>query len=164
MLTFISDCWQKNPPNRTQQTIWPYRVPSAQGVEHTPFRLIDFHGFSMFILWVRCFEWKHLLSWGFSTEFQPFQPPGPGFDDHPFMTGKLLLLILVCMAPAAWRIVASWHAQGLGPWTFVVGLPSPSEVFLAACSSGHQFYSCLRDLGGVQFHQFVWVIKCYKTI
>lgn len=36
---------------------------------------------------------------------------GPGFDDHPFMTGKLLLLILVCMAPVPWaRIYNQDHS------------------------------------------------------
>ena len=96
-----------------------------------------------------------------ATEFQPFQPPGPGFDDHPFMTGKLLLLILVCMAPAAW-LGHRGMPKGLelGPSWWVCH--PQVKVFLAACSSGHQFYSCF--FGGVQFHQFLWVIKCYKTI
>jgi len=36
---------------------------------------------------------------------------GPGFDDHPLLTGKLLLLILVCMAPVPWaRIYNQDHS------------------------------------------------------
>mmetsp|Transcript_45146 Transcript_45146/g.55285 ORF Transcript_45146/g.55285 Transcript_45146/m.55285 type:complete len:327 (+) Transcript_45146:59-1039(+) len=55
---------------------------------------------------------------------------GPGFDDHPLLTGKLLLLILLCMAPVPWaRIYNQDHSLAQCTVAGVLGVFAGSVAY-----------------------------------